>query len=216
VHVSKPEVGNWLGALLLSLHFERGRIKNSQFDVLRCLFLGPCLFASRPYKDPLLITAQAFSLAAIIFSWGYWATGLLGFAGFIMLQVVWCCKMNKCGLITAGVFCLVDAAGNLIAGCVLIAVANDDDEDLWDDDEEDVLNIWAIICFIGCGLWVATAICVFVFVCNGRLERLERAASTRPPTNQAKMPTVTASAIDAPATDLTSKVTPADMVELHA
>lgn len=67
----------------------------------------------------------------------------------IMLQVVWCCKMNRGGLITAGVFGLISALGALIAGILLIGYYE---------------STMAILAFLSCGLWIATSTLVFVFV----------------------------------------------------
>lgn len=107
----------------------------------------------------LAMIVQVLSFFAIFFFWGVWLTGLLGFVAFIMLQVVWCCGMSGCGLITAGVFAILDAVGNLIAGIVIMSFVGDDNSY---DDEGDFPGILLVIfCFSASALWIVSAVCVF-------------------------------------------------------
>ena len=118
------------------------------------------------------MSAQALSIAAILFSWGFWGTGLLGFVSFVMLQVSWCCKMSKCGLITAGVFASIAAAGCIALGLTIVIVSSSN-SGYYDDDAVAIASSTAgIVVLIGGALWIACAVCVFIFAC-GRMQRLE-------------------------------------------
>ena len=103
-----------------------------------------------PYKDPVFISAQAVSMVAIVFSlivdplYGF----VLGSIPLYMLQLVWCCKMKKGGLITAGVFAVIAAIGTIAMG-----------------------NSWygtKILAIDGGCIWLVVAILVFVFACGSQ------------------------------------------------
>ena len=75
-----------------------------------------------PYKDGSLIAAQIISIVAMVLNW--WTdplTGWIGFIAFLCLQIVWCCKMNKCGLITVGVISSIACLANLIVGILVLS-----------------------------------------------------------------------------------------------
>lgn len=152
-----------------------------------------CFHSYRPYKDPVLMTAQGLAIVAIFFSWGFWVTGLLGFAAFVMLQVAWCCRMNKCGLIAAGVFACLDAAGCAAVGIYLLATFAGEDDDSYyyyseDDDtvfyyDSSAATAWGVVCLIGAFLWTGVGVCTFVFACS-RLERLNQKARSEKEANE--------------------------------
>mmetsp|Transcript_44307 Transcript_44307/g.107088 ORF Transcript_44307/g.107088 Transcript_44307/m.107088 type:complete len:213 (-) Transcript_44307:697-1335(-) len=76
-----------------------------------------------PYKDSTIITAQALSILGFflsLVSFGF----IPGLVSFMMLQVVWCCAMNKCGLITAGVFAVITSIADIICGILLLTSAS--------------------------------------------------------------------------------------------
>ena len=47
------------------------------------------------------MTAQILSIISFLLSWLWWVILALSFPGFLILQVVWCCKIRKCGLVAA-------------------------------------------------------------------------------------------------------------------
>mmetsp|Transcript_15558 Transcript_15558/g.25215 ORF Transcript_15558/g.25215 Transcript_15558/m.25215 type:complete len:191 (+) Transcript_15558:68-640(+) len=137
-----------------------------------------------PYRDGVLISAQGLSIVGVCLLWFcLWAIPF-GLVAFIMLQVVWCCKMNKCGLITAGVFAALAAALMIIKG-ILVAVSGvtlvcsssyNDDYYYYSDYDDDACNAAVIIAsslaISGGVFWIATAVCTFVFACGPRYMKL--------------------------------------------
>jgi hypothetical protein len=77
----------------------------------------------------------------------------------VILQVAWCCRMNKCGLMTAGVFMVVSGILSLVFTVVYVTWA--------------VIS-WAIVMVIGAGFYIASAVCIFVFLCGPRYERCQQ------------------------------------------
>ena len=70
-----------------------------------------------PYKSsPMLITAQCLSIFATILSFTWWVTFFLSLPSFIVLQVVWCCKMTKAGVIAVGVMSTLTFGLSIFAG----------------------------------------------------------------------------------------------------
>ena len=150
------------------------------------------MFLISVYKDPLLMTAQALSVVAFIFSFGGVAAVAFGLAAMVVLQVVWCCRMNKCGLNAAASFALVVAILNAILAAVLAleeadeSCNNDDDYSYRYDDDDDCnssVQIWAILLFLSAGLWVAVSTLVFIFANTKRYhtcrEKSEPAAAPK-------------------------------------
>ena len=102
----------------------------------------------------------------------------------ILFQVVWCCKMNRCGLITTGIFAAITGVLCIVAGAVLLTL----DENFYCDpyyydyyygeyyDESScsmTVTGFAIVSFCGAALWIACAVCVFVFACGERIKKYE-------------------------------------------
>ena len=145
--------------------------------------LNQC-FAFSVFQHPVFVTAQVLSFIAIFFSWGFWLTGLLGFTAFTMLQLTWCCKLNKCALITAGVFACFTEIGCAIESIVLFLKYADDEGYYYNPDDGFVLyvtqevpseegHIYAAICLIGALLWTVVSVCLFVFA-FGRFQRYQQ------------------------------------------
>lgn len=86
----------------------------------------------RPYKDPVLITAQVLAIVGMCLTWVAWWNILISVTAFILLQVAWCCKINKCGLITGGVFCVLSALTSISTGVFINIVARDCYEEVYD------------------------------------------------------------------------------------
>ena len=148
------------------------------------------------------MTAQALSVLAFVFSFGGVAAIAFGLAAMIVLQVVWCCRMNKCGLNAAASFALVVAILNAILAAVLAleeadeSCNNDDDYSYRYDDDDDCnssVQIWAILLFLSAGLWVAVSTLVFIFANTKRYETCREASEPADrANNSAKVPVATA------------------------
>ena len=125
-----------------------------------------------------MITAQALSIVAIAISWVSIYGLLAGLVTFIMLQVAWCCKMNKAGFIVAGVFGAIAGAIEAIVA-ILILVAGEQaciDTYYYTSDEQACWSALIVAASLGLAsacLWIATAACVFVFACGSRLAKFQ-------------------------------------------
>ena len=64
----------------------------------------------------MLITAQCLSIFATILSFTWWVTFFLSLPSFIVLQVVWCCKLSKAGVIAVGVMSTLTFGLSIFAG----------------------------------------------------------------------------------------------------
>ena len=118
------------------------------------------MIESRPYKDPCLITAQVLSVIGLSLSffwwWGWWISLGLALPAMIMLQTVCCCAMNKCGLITAGVFSIIGGVAEIL---VFIFYLRDEGEE-----------ITGVLGVIGGIMILVTGTLVFVFACGKRYD----------------------------------------------
>eukprot|EP00980_Cylindrotheca_fusiformis_P022441 scaffold9308_cov115-Cylindrotheca_fusiformis.AAC.4 len=158
----------------------------------QCIFNLPF---RRPFKDPCLITAQVLSIVAVALSlfnlWGWYVMLFVGLPAFILLQVGWCCTVNKCGFITAGVLALVGSGIVLVAAVLILVWLNEfwDDCDTYsnyfDDDffnqhtdctsdyEESTAILWLSLGVISAVLWLITGILVLIFACGQRYKACE-------------------------------------------
>lgn len=64
----------------------------------------------------MLITAQCLSIFATILSFTWWVTFFLSLPSFIVLQIVWCCKLSKAGVIAVGVMSTLTFSLSIFAG----------------------------------------------------------------------------------------------------
>jgi hypothetical protein len=132
-----------------------------------------------------MITAQALSFVSVFFLWFcFWAIPF-ALGAFIMLQVVWCCKMSRCGIITAGVFAAIAGVLSTVKGILVIvsgttfSCSTDDDyseyyvDDADDDACKNAVIVASSFALSGGLLWIATAICTFVFVCGSRIRKFD-------------------------------------------
>ena len=119
------------------------------------------------------MTAQALSIVGFFISWGYGA--IFGLVAFILLNVAWCCKMSKCGLIVAGVFACIAAAGTIGVGAYSLAVADDyyTDDYYYSSTTNTAYVTVGILGLIGGGIWITVATLVFIFVCGRRFRKYE-------------------------------------------
>lgn len=143
----------------------------------------------RPYDDAWVISAQILAIVAIFLSWMWWVTFLVGIGGLVMFQLPWCCRQNKGAMYGAvaiatfvslsniglGIYCLV--AWKHVTDCypfdmssytsTYIREGEDEPRD-WCQEEA-----WAIVAFVCSAFWLATAVCMFVFVKSGRHAKWE-------------------------------------------
>ncbi|KAL7569617.1 hypothetical protein ACA910_009586 [Epithemia clementina (nom. ined.)] len=185
------------------------------------------------YKDPMLITAQALSIVAVCFSFGGIIALVFGLVCMIVLQVVWCCRMNKCGLNTAASFATVVAIIDVIMAIVILGqgedacsesgfdAADDDESGVAADDNYDYSTessscnweVAAILMFVSAVLWTAVASLVFIFANSKRYTKWwnesdpeKRGQSATAASNSVKM----AMAVPIAASVNNVKVDPAD------
>lgn len=103
-----------------------------------------------------------------------------------MLQIVWCCKMNKCGLIVAGVFGCI-AAVILAIFAILWLVGGQSacaETYYYEYDEAACWSSWITLASLGlagCLLWIATAVCTFVFACGSRMAKFQSEGASGEP-----------------------------------
>jgi hypothetical protein len=168
------------------------KLKTLARSLTHCLcWLTLCVpFDNRPYKDAYLLTGQIMSIIAFSFSWLWYVTMIFGFPAFIILEVVFCCKMTKGGLVAAIVLSGFAALSSLFAAvyalikwkdknyCMVFTLFHFDDDDYWNDDNYYDCNAggWAALGFIDFLLWTITAWCVLYFLTSGRFEKLASAS----------------------------------------
>ena len=69
--------------------------------------------------------AQIISIVALalsFFSLWWWVMLAIAVPSFVLLQTAWCCALNKCGFIAAGVLGLVAAGVTLAFGIIVMVV----------------------------------------------------------------------------------------------
>ena len=173
-----------------------------------------------PYKDALVITAQALSIVGLFLSWSTVISLLFGLVSFIMYQVVWCCRMNRCGLVTAGVFAVLSGVCCIVVGALIMssgttrwcttATASTTaivssygyDDDIWSTvqqtNEDSCKKAIAVVSGIGFGggiVWIACAVCTFVFVCGPRYSKFQNEVTLRQDNDEVVVTPVVAVAV---------------------
>ncbi|KAG7344399.1 hypothetical protein IV203_022407 [Nitzschia inconspicua] len=112
-----------------------------------------------PYKDKILISAQACSMAGMLVSFYIYYTLILGLPGAVILQVACCCRMKKAGLTTAAVFLAISGLVAVVYGGVFAVLG---------------IGVASAFGFIGGGLYIAASICTFIFVYTDRYGKCRR------------------------------------------
>ena len=111
----------------------------------------------------------------------------------MMLQVIWCCRMNQCGLIASAVLALIAGCCAVVAGILVLSYgavaicdeAQSNNPDINDDDCRVGVTGYAIVAFIGGTLWLVASLLVFVFTCGDRYKNLESAGQAANKSNDA-------------------------------
>jgi hypothetical protein len=102
---------------------------------------------------------------------------------FVCLQVIWCCRMNLCGLVTTGILAAISGICAIIAGVVVLsygtvsicneAAVNNPDTDFTFDQCRVGVKAYAGVAFVGGVLWIAASVLVFMFSCGDRYKNSE-------------------------------------------
>mmetsp|Transcript_19447 Transcript_19447/g.39994 ORF Transcript_19447/g.39994 Transcript_19447/m.39994 type:complete len:216 (+) Transcript_19447:135-782(+) len=169
-----------------------------------------------PYDDGLMIAAQILSIIAVLIAWIWWISFIIGIVGLILLQVIWCCRQSRAGLIASQVVSMIAAILSVLVGifflvarkdaswCVPFILLYDDDDDDWSDRSYDYCSekAYAIVGFVGAALWFASAGCQIAFLKSGRYDKWEaslsesnKASSTAVEMGNVETPPATAGAI---------------------
>jgi hypothetical protein len=114
---------------------------------------------------------------------------------FICLQVVWCCRMKTCGLITVGILTSIASIVDLITGIYIFVEGPKSVCDkskkiidtlfMQDENEEDInninndmdlycspwMNLYGGFALAGGTLWLIIAFLIFYFTCGNRIKR---------------------------------------------
>jgi len=140
-----------------------------------------------------MITAQILSIVAVLTSWLWWPTLAISFEAMVLLQIVWCCRQNKMGImvtqviavaaallcIGAGIFELVVLKRATWCGIFYFNDANlDDDFTAYDDCKE---QMFALLSFVTAALWLVSAGFAIFFVKSGRYAKREERLSQQQP-----------------------------------
>jgi hypothetical protein len=144
-----------------------------------------------PYSDGLMIAAQIISFVALALSWTTIWTLVIGIVTFILIQVVWCCRMKRCGLITTGILAVLSGAASIAAAILVLVLGADaictsiEDNQPTDDtfssqaEQSDFnssscsygINVYIGLAFTSGALWLITALLIFIFSCGERYDK---------------------------------------------
>lgn len=138
-----------------------------------------------PYNDGVLVAAQVFASLAFLLSLTGITAVVLALVSVILFLSTCCCSMNKCGLVTSGVF-------GVLTGLVLILFAiaiplnlqvNEDElRDMYGDKDYEAMysqfKIRAALMLGGAALWMIAASLLFIFACSSRHQRVVQSYET--------------------------------------
>lgn len=177
-----------------------------------CVLTPKC----RPYDDGLMISAQILSIVAVFLAWVWWVTFIISFIGLVLLQVIWCCRQSRAGLIASQVVSMIMAILSTFVGifflvarkkkdyCVPFTLMYDDDnwDDDWGYDGYCSARAYASVALVGAALWFASAGCQIAFLKSGRYDKWEaslseadKASSTAVEMGNVETPPATAAAV---------------------
>jgi len=154
-------------------------------ELKRCFSGFVCL----PYDDPYVIASQVLAVVAFLISWVWWASFIISIIAMILIQLIWCCRQSKAGLLTAHVIAVVAALLCMVSGiymlvawksawwCAPFVMISDDDYTYASDNCNE--QAWAAVAFVDAALWLASAGCLIAFVNNGHYAKWEARLSSR-------------------------------------
>ena len=149
-----------------------------------CGIQGPrciCL----PYDDAWLITGLVLPIIAVLIGWLWWATWLITIMGMAIMQILWCCRNKKGGILSIVILSGLEALIQF-GYAIYILVKFPESTDCWmfwgdhytssnkwafDDCPE---GLWAGITFVNSFLWFGSAFCLWYFVWSGRHAKWEK------------------------------------------
>ena len=158
-----------------------------------------CCCGSPPYRDDYVTTALILSLAAVVFSWVFYATFLVGLIAVALQQMLWCKQRQTKAYILATSFCsylacLLSLGTGIFVGIafrtrsVLDRFPMQPDTDYVVDCQPFTLShergrafsdrsncsrrTYTVICVLAAILWGVSASYLMVFVKNGRYDRM--------------------------------------------
>jgi len=155
-----------------------------------------------PYDDGYMIAAQIISIVAFLVSWIWWVTFLIGLGCMATLQIMWCCRPNKIGVLASSGLAVLASAMCFVAGIIMLVLWKDkrycevfvfDGSGSYDDDYSGSYysnyyltpnpayehpdycreGAWSIVAFVTGIMWFAVAGCIFYFVKSGRHAKWE-------------------------------------------
>mmetsp|Transcript_22842 Transcript_22842/g.32177 ORF Transcript_22842/g.32177 Transcript_22842/m.32177 type:complete len:234 (-) Transcript_22842:88-789(-) len=89
------------------------------FSQRRCCICNPFR------NDGYILISQICSIVAACLSWLWWPTFLLAIAIMINLQVIWCCKMRKRGLLATALLSFLAFVSALFTGIYMLVACWD-------------------------------------------------------------------------------------------
>ncbi len=162
-----------------------------------------------------MIAAQILSIIAVLIAWIWWVSFIIGIVGLVLLQVIWCCRQSRAGLIASQVVSMIAAILSVLAGIFFLVARKDtywcepftllyDDDDWSSGRGYDYCpeKAYAIVAFVGAALWFASAGCQIAFLKSGRYDKWEatlsesnKASSTAVEMGNVETPPATAAAV---------------------
>lgn len=141
-----------------------------------------------------MITAQVLSAVAFAISWVWWVSFVIGLIVLVVLQMIWCCRQSKAGIIAASCISVIASIVCLFIGiwlilyrkdvyaCTVFTLEYDDDDDFYySSGDYCPEKTWAGISFVGAVLWLLTGCFSAMFILTGRYDKWE--AKYRPSNN---------------------------------
>eukprot|EP00537_Pseudo-nitzschia_pungens_P001658 CAMPEP_0172366820 /NCGR_PEP_ID=MMETSP1060-20121228/17403_1 /TAXON_ID=37318 /ORGANISM="Pseudo-nitzschia pungens, Strain cf. cingulata" /LENGTH=184 /DNA_ID=CAMNT_0013090827 /DNA_START=100 /DNA_END=654 /DNA_ORIENTATION=- len=126
-----------------------------------------------PYKDCYVISAQIVSIAALCISCIWWVMFLPSIVTTVFLQVLWCRRPKRCGMIASVAFSGVTAVLCLLMGCWFNA-----EGDFYGMDPYLVVLV-RLAGFVDAALWLTVCGCLWYFVASGRQAKFEAGLGNR-------------------------------------
>jgi len=144
-----------------------------------------------PYDDVYMITAQILSIVAFAIAWVWWVTFIIGLIVLVLLQISWCCRQSKAGIVAASIISVIASIVCLFIGIWLLIYRKDatwcyaftleyDDNYYYEDDCPE--KVWASISFVDAVLWLSTGLFSIMFLWTGRYDKWE--GKYRPSNNE--------------------------------
>lgn len=164
---------------------------------------SPCVCF--PYNDGVIIAAQVIAIVAFLISWIWWVTFAISLIGMVLLQVIWCCRQNKLGILTSAIVSGIAALMNLFSGiwvlivwkkakwgCYPFALVTDDfydDDDVFDHDYCPE-GVWGGIALFDMVLWLIVTVLILNFLYGGNFQKWESKLSKKATADGVELPTV--------------------------